>query len=85
MKWREPKIKGMVTLKNILAAFVLIFVVSIPFGFWGGNGKFSTSIYFLAVGFMSIAVVSIRTTQSQNSVGAAYSLTISLLRSLIYF
>jgi hypothetical protein len=33
MKWREPKIKGMVTPKNILTALGLILIVSIPFGF----------------------------------------------------
>jgi hypothetical protein len=57
MKWREPKIKGMVTPKNILYAFGLILIVSIPFGFLGGNGKFNIWICFLAVGFMSAAVI----------------------------
>jgi hypothetical protein len=57
MKWREPKIKGMVTPKNILAALGLILIVSIPFGFLGGNGKFNIWIYFLATGFMSAAAI----------------------------
>lgn len=57
MKWREPKVKGMVTLKNILTALILILIISIPFGFLGGNGKFSVSVYFLALGFMSVGVV----------------------------
>jgi hypothetical protein len=57
MKWREPKIKGMVTLKNILAALGLILIVSIPFGFLGGNGKFNLWICFLAAGFMSFAAI----------------------------
>jgi len=61
MKWREPKIQGMVTSKNIVTAVVLILILAIPFGFWGGNGKFfgggrfSISIYFLGLGFLSIA------------------------------
>lgn len=59
MKWREPKIKGMVTPKNILTAFGLILIVSIPFGFLGGNGKFNIWICFLAVGFMSAAAISL--------------------------
>jgi len=59
MKWREPKIKGMVTPKNILAAIGLILIISIPFGFLGGNGKFNFWICFLAVGFMSAAVISL--------------------------
>jgi hypothetical protein len=59
MKWREPKVKGMVTPKNILSAFGLILIVSIPFGFLGGNGKFNIWICFLAVGFMSAAVISL--------------------------
>jgi hypothetical protein len=57
MKWREPKIKGMITPKNVLAAIGLILIVSIPFGFLGGNGKFNIWICFLAVGFMSAAVI----------------------------
>lgn len=57
MKWREPKIKGMVTPKNILFAIGLIFLISIPFGFLGGNGKFNHSIYLLAAGFMSFATI----------------------------
>jgi hypothetical protein len=57
MKWREPKIKGMVTPKNILAALGSILIVSIPFGFLGGNGKFNISICLLAAGFMSIAAI----------------------------
>jgi hypothetical protein len=57
MKWREPKIKGMVTPKNILAALGLILVISIPFGFFGGNGKFNLWICFLAVGFMSAGLI----------------------------
>jgi hypothetical protein len=57
MKWREPKIKGMLTPKNLLAAFVLILIVSIPFGFLGGNGKFHVAICLLALGFMSAGLV----------------------------
>ena len=59
MKWREPKIKGMVTPKNILTAIGLILIVSILFGFLGGNWIFSISIYFLALAFMSAAVISL--------------------------
>jgi len=57
MKWREPKIRGMLTPKNILAVFVLILIVSIPFGFLGGNGKFNSWICLLALGFMSFASI----------------------------
>ena len=57
MKWREPKIKGMLTPGNILAVFILILIVSIVFGFWGGHGKFSVSVCLLALGFMSIAAI----------------------------
>ncbi|HEV2437349.1 MAG TPA: hypothetical protein VG077_15265 [Verrucomicrobiae bacterium] len=57
MKWREPKIKGMVTSKNILTAIGLILIVAIPFGFLSGNRKFSVSIYLLALAFMSVAVI----------------------------
>jgi len=57
MKWREPKIKGMVRPKNILAALGLILIISIPFGFLGGNGKYNIWICFLAVGFMSFASI----------------------------
>jgi hypothetical protein len=57
MKWREPKIKGILTPKNILIVFGLILIVSIPFGFLGGNGKFSVSICLLALGFMSLASI----------------------------
>ena len=59
MKWREPKVKGMVTFKNILTAIALILIVSIPFGFLHGNGNFSIFIYFLALAFMSAAVISL--------------------------
>jgi hypothetical protein len=55
MKWREPKIKGMVTPKNMLAVLMLVLIISIPFGFLGGNGKFNLSICFIALGFMSFA------------------------------
>jgi hypothetical protein len=58
MKWREPKIKGMVTLKNIITVLGLILIVSIPFGFLGGTGKFNISICLLALGFMSVAAIS---------------------------
>jgi hypothetical protein len=37
LKWREPKIKGMLTPKNILTIYILILIVSIPFGFFGGK------------------------------------------------
>jgi hypothetical protein len=57
MKWREPKMKGMVTPKNMLLVLALIVVVSIPFGFLGGNGKFNISICFIALGFMSFASI----------------------------
>jgi hypothetical protein len=57
MKLREPKIKGMVTPKNMLAVIALIVIVSIPFGFLGGNGKFNISIWFIALGFMSFASI----------------------------
>jgi len=57
MKWREPKIKGMVTLKHLLVALVLILIVAIPFGFLGSHGRFSPTIYFLSLGFMSAALV----------------------------
>jgi hypothetical protein len=57
MKWREPKIKGMLTPKNILAVFGLILIISIPFGFLGGNGKFNISICLLGLGFMSFASI----------------------------
>jgi hypothetical protein len=55
MKWREPEIKGMLTPKNVLAVFILILVVSIPFGYLGGNGKFHISVCLLAFGFMALA------------------------------
>lgn len=63
MKWREPKIKGLVTRKNILTALISIFIIAIPFGFIGGNGRFfssghfSVSTYGLGLGFLSIAVL----------------------------
>jgi hypothetical protein len=57
MKWREPKVKGWLTPKNILAMYVLIGAISIPFGFLGGNGKFNVWICFLAAGFMSAATI----------------------------
>lgn len=59
MKWREPKIKGMVTTKNILTVLVLISFIAILFGFWGGSGKFSSSAFFLSLGFMSAAVLAL--------------------------
>jgi hypothetical protein len=49
----------MVTPRNIFAALGLIVIVSIPFGFLGGNGKFNIWICFLAAGFMSAAVISL--------------------------
>ena len=55
MKWREPKIRGMVTPKNILTAVILVLVISIPFGYLGGNGKFNTSIWLLSLAFLSTA------------------------------
>ncbi len=57
MKWREPKIKGMLTSKNIFTLFFLILIISIPFGWLGGNGKFHVSTCFL--GFGSMLLVSI--------------------------
>jgi hypothetical protein len=62
MKWREPTIKT-VTPKNILTAGVLIFVVAIPFGFVGGNGRFfvngtfSIFTYLLGLAFLSSAPI----------------------------
>ncbi len=57
MKWREPKIRGMLTPKNVLVVFALILIVSIPFGFLGGMGRFHISTCFLGFGFMSLASV----------------------------
>jgi len=39
----------------MLTILALIVIVSIPFGFLGGNGRFNTSICFIALGFMSLA------------------------------
>ncbi len=67
MRWREPKIKGMVKPKDFLIATALIFVLAIPFGFLGGNGRFfgsgtfSISIYFLGLGFLTIAPICLLT------------------------
>ena len=57
MQWREPKIKGMVTFKYMLTALGLVLLVSIPFGFLGGNGKYSISISLIALGFMGFALI----------------------------
>jgi hypothetical protein len=64
MKWREPKVKGIVTPKSILTAVLLIFIVAIPFGFIGGSGRFfsghfSMLTYFLGLGFLSVVVLSL--------------------------
>ena len=61
MKWREPKIKGMVTAKNILTAFGLILVVSVPFGFIGGHGKYQVSSWLPGLGFLSVAPLGLLT------------------------
>jgi hypothetical protein len=57
MKWREPKVKGMLTSINFLTALGLVLIISIPFGFLGGNGKFNLWICFFALGFMSIGLI----------------------------
>ena len=57
MKWREPKIRGMLTPKNVLALYALILVISIPFGFLGGSGKFHLKTCLLALGFMSVGSI----------------------------
>jgi hypothetical protein len=57
MEWREPKIKGMVTPRNLFTALSLILVLSIPFGFIGGQG-YSLSFSLIGFGFMSAAVLS---------------------------
>jgi hypothetical protein len=54
MKWREPKIRGMLTPRNVLFIYILILVVSVPFGFIGGNG-FHISTCLFGFGFMSFA------------------------------
>ena len=59
MKWREPKIKGMVTAKNILIAFIFVLILSAPFGYVGGHGKFNVSVWLLGLAFLSIAPLSI--------------------------
>jgi len=57
IKWREPKIRGMLTPKNVLALYALILVISIPFGFLGGSGKFHLKTCLLALGFMSVGSI----------------------------
>src|SRR5690242_10504070 len=57
MKWREPKIKGMVTGKNILTACGLIALLSIPFGFLGGHGQYHLSTSLLGLAFMSLGII----------------------------
>ena len=48
---------------SVLIVTALIFALAIPFGFLGGNGrffgsgKFSVSVYFLGLGFLSIAPI----------------------------
>jgi hypothetical protein len=61
MKWREPKVKGMVTPKNVLNAFGLILLVSVPFGFIGGHGKYEVSSWLLGLGFLSAAPLALLT------------------------
>jgi hypothetical protein len=57
MQWREPKIKGMVTGKNILTALGLIILLSIPFGFLGGHGQYRLSTSLLSLAFMSFGIL----------------------------
>ena len=59
MKWREPKIKGMVTAKNILMAIVVVLILSIPFGYVGGHRGFSVSVWLLGLVFLSVAPLGI--------------------------
>jgi len=55
MKWREPKIKGMVTIKNVVTAFIFALILSVAFGFVGGHGRFNVSVWLLGLGFLSLA------------------------------
>ena len=59
MKWREPKIKGMVTAKNILMAIVVVLILSVPFGYVGGHRGFSVSVWLLELVFLSVAPLGI--------------------------
>lgn len=59
MKWREPKVEGVVTAKTILLASAAAFVVSLPFGFLGGRGKFNGSIWLTALCFLATAPLSL--------------------------
>jgi hypothetical protein len=58
MEWREPKIKGQLSRNNAFVLLAAILVVSIPFGFLhSGNGRFSISIWLLALAFMSAGTI----------------------------
>ena len=59
MKWREQKIKGIITLQNVMVAIALVFVSSLAFGFLGGHGKFNVSVWLLGLAFLSIAPLSL--------------------------
>lgn len=61
MKWREPKIKGVLTLNNIIWLIGLICLVSLLFGFLvhNGTGRFSVSVWLQALAFMSTALVAV--------------------------
>jgi hypothetical protein len=59
MKWREPKIKGMVTIKDVVIAFILALILSVPFGYVGGHGKFNVSVWLLGLLSLSIAPLGI--------------------------
>lgn len=55
MTWREPKIKGMVTINNVVTAFIFALILSLAFGYVGGHGKFNVSVWLLGLGFLSLA------------------------------
>src|SRR5580765_6904151 len=57
MKWREPKIKGFITPKNVLTIFILVLLLSIPFGFIESPGTYKFSNSLLALGFMSAGLL----------------------------
>ena len=59
MKWREPQIKGMVTIKNVVTAFIFALILSVPFGYVGGHGKFNFSVWLLGLLFLSFAPLGI--------------------------
>lgn len=55
MEWRVPKVKGMLTPRNIVTAAVLILIFSIPFGFLGSHAQFAVFTSFLPLTFMSVS------------------------------